>query len=70
MPILSRIVGNCHVGESYLSVIRTVISKMREGHKTFKSLGPKSRRTILREIIKTHKRNRQLYQFVMTGYSV
>jgi hypothetical protein len=45
--MIRMLVGRCHVGESYRSVIRYV-----------------SRKALLREIVKEHRENRQLYRNV------
>ena len=65
-PIISNLVGERHVGESNLKVIRYVLSRLfRRG---LWSIQPKwKRREILRQIIDQHQTNRALYRRVMRG---
>lgn len=65
--MISMIVERCHVGESYMKVIRYVISCMEDGYKTFAALPRERRRWVMLEIIKEHKENRDLYNGVMGG---
>ena len=67
MSIISQIVGRCHVSESNLTVVRYVISKLRHGKKTFRSLSRKDRREMIAECIRHHQANRKLYAQVMGG---
>jgi hypothetical protein len=66
-PIIRQIVGNCHVGQSNLSVIRHVISKLREGHKTYRSMPRGERRKMVKQIVSAHSENISLYNHVMRG---
>jgi hypothetical protein len=70
MAIVEMIVSNQHVGESYLSVIRTVIRKLKNGYQTFKALPRSERKKLLRQIVKAHKANRKLFQAVQNGFLV
>ena len=58
MSIVSNIVGRCHVYDSNLKVIRYVLSRMNPG--SFRKATRKQRRKLLREIIHTHKANRDV----------
>ena len=60
MSIVSNIVGRCHVSASNLFVIRYVLSRMNPG--SFRKAPRKQRRKLLREIIRTHKANRDLFR--------
>lgn len=65
-PIVAQIINrDCHVGTSYRSVIRHVISKLRHGRKTFRSMPKENRRMLMRECIQQHRENRELYRAVM-----
>jgi len=61
------IVGRCHVGYSNRKVIRYVISCMRKKYKTWAAMPKANRKAIMREIIRCHAENRNLYHAVMTG---
>lgn len=65
--MISMIVGRCHVSESYMKVIRYFISRLKDGYKTFAALPREKRRWVMREIIKEHKENRDIYNYVMKG---
>lgn len=61
--MISLIVGRCHVGDSYLSVLRYVISRMAGKRETWAKLPRKDRRKLMRQIFKTHKANRDLFNY-------
>lgn len=63
MSMISMIVGRCHVADSNLSVIRYVLSRMNPG--SFRKAPRRQRRKLLRDVIREHQRNRQLYRRVM-----
>jgi hypothetical protein len=65
--IIDMIVSRCHVSESNLSVIRYLISRLVNKHRTFRSLPRETRRQIMREAIRVHDANRHIYACVMTG---
>ncbi len=65
-PIVARIINrDCHVGSSYRSVIRHVVSKLRHGQETFRAMPREDRRMLMRQCIQQHRENRKLYQEVM-----
>ena len=64
---IRRIVDRCHVGESNRKVIRYFVSRLKAGHRTWRSLTSRQRRGILRDIIKTHALNRKVYLTVTSG---
>ena len=64
--MIRMIVGRCHVGESYLQVIRYVLSRMKKG--SFRKAPRAVRRKTLKEIIRCHRENRRLYHQVVTGH--
>lgn len=66
-PMIRQIVGDCHVGESNMTVIRHVISKLRDGHRTHRILSRGERHEVLRQIIAAHAENISLYNYVMRG---
>lgn len=63
--MISMIVGRCHVGKSYVAVIKYVVSRMKKG--AWRKLPRGERKRIMREIIRCHRANRKLYHAVMTG---
>jgi acyl-CoA reductase-like NAD-dependent aldehyde dehydrogenase len=66
-PMIRQIVGRCHVGRSHRSVIRYVVSRLRQGYSTWRTLPREARREILRNIIAQHDENRAEYRSVMSG---
>lgn len=65
-PIVKQIIDrDCHVGESYRTVIRHVVSKLRGGRKTFRAMPRPDRRLLMRQCIQQHHANRELYRAVM-----
>ena len=65
-PIVKQIIDrDCHVGESYLTVIRHIVSNLRDGWKTFRAMPRPDRRLLLRQCIQQHRANRELYRAVM-----
>ena len=65
-PIVRQIIDrDCHVGESYRTVIRHVVSKLRGGHQTFPGMQKADRRLLMRQCIEQHRANRELYVAVM-----
>jgi len=63
--VLYQIVDRCHVGQSFLSVVRYFISRLKPG--AWKSLPRAERRRMLSLIRKRHASNRRLYTAVMNG---
>jgi len=67
-PIIQLRVDKCHVAESYLSVIRYVLRTANPAQYARFRLAPRrKRRRFIREILYAHKKNRELYAFVMKG---
>ena len=62
--MIYQIVSRCHVGESNRQVIKYFISRLKHGYKTWIGVPRDKRKEILREIIKIHEENRQLYREV------
>lgn len=67
MSAVSMIVGRRSVGEDYLSVVRYVLSRLKGGRRAFLASDKESRRELLSHIIKTHRRNRNVYTQVTGG---
>jgi len=65
--MIRQIVGRCHVGQSYLSVVRYVCSRLRHGRQTFLNASKDQRRLLIAMTIEQHKRNRAEYGDVMGG---
>ena len=65
-PIVRQIIDrDCHVGESYRTVIRHVVSKIRGGYETFRGMPKADRRLLMQQCIQQHRANRELYVAVM-----
>jgi len=65
--MLYRLVGQCHVGSTNKQVFQYVISKMKHGRKTWLAVSKEERKEVLRELIRLHKENRDLYNSVQSG---
>ena len=64
-PIVRQIIDrDCHVSLTNRQVIRHVVSKLKNGYATFRSLSRSERRGIMRQCIARHEENRKLYQQV------
>ncbi|MBX3439814.1 MAG: hypothetical protein KF861_20155 [Planctomycetaceae bacterium] len=69
-PIIRQIIDrDCHVGESESHVVRHVISKLRNGYQTFRSLSPTERRYFIEQCLLRHRANRRQYVEVMSGFT-
>ena len=66
-PIVRQIVGRCHVGEDYLSVVRYVLSKLKGGRTAFFTVPRDERRYIIGSTLACHAENRNTYSAVMGG---
>lgn len=64
--MIRQIVGRCHVSDSNLRVIRYVLSRLRNGFKTFKAWPRNERRKFLRLVVKEHAANKRLFSEVMS----
>ena len=68
-PIIRQIIDrDCHVSEGNGKVVRHVISKLRNGHETFRAMSKVDRRKFIEQCIKHHSRNYQEYVEVMSGF--
>ena len=65
--MIRQIVNRCHVSESNRKVIRYVISRLKNGYKTWQAASKVDRRYVMETAIKIHKENRDLYYDVMSG---
>ncbi len=69
-PIVRQIIDrDCHVSLSNRSVIRHVISKLRDGRQTYFAMPREDRRSLLRQCIARHRQNWEEYAAVMGGWS-
>jgi hypothetical protein len=69
-PIVRQIIDrDCHVGWSNRRVIRHVVSKLRDGQRTFRAMPREDRRTLLQQCIERHRQNWEEYVNVMGGWS-
>lgn len=65
-PIVRQIINrDCHVGSSSRCVIRHVVSKLRNGFETFRTMPKEERKVLMRQCVQQHRENRELYQAVM-----
>lgn len=65
-PIVKQIIDrDCHVGDSYPTVIRHVVSKLRDGWTTFRDMSRPDRRLLMQQCIQQHRANREVYRAVM-----
>ena len=67
-PIVRQIINrDCHVSMSNRDVIRHVVSKLRDGCRTFRSMPRPDRRALMTQCIRQHRENVELYVDVMCG---
>jgi hypothetical protein len=66
-PYIRQIVNRCHVSQSNLSVIKYVISRLKNKYKTWKALNRETRRKAMQQTIEAHKQNKNQYYKVMSG---
>ena len=66
-PNNRQCVGRLHVGESNRTVIRYVISRLVNKHRTFRAMSRSRRRAVMQQCVEAHRQNRELYGRVMTG---
>lgn len=67
MYALNHVVGSMPVSSDYLRVVRYVLSRLKGGRKAFLASDKESRRELIKNIIKTHQYNRNIYIRVMGG---
>lgn len=66
MNIISMIIDrDCHVSWSNRRVIKHVISRLRNGYRTFATMQRAERRRFMQECIRIHHANQKEYRFVM-----
>jgi hypothetical protein len=66
--MIRMLAGRLHVGADYLTAVRYVVSRLKGRRRAFLRLPRRTRRTIIREALKCHAANRQLYRRVMAGH--
>ena len=67
-PIIRQIVDrDCHVAMSAREVVRYVISRLRDGYKTFRAMPRSERHRLIEDCVRRHRENFQLYAEVMNG---
>ena len=66
-PVITAIVGRCHVSLSNRAVIRYLISRLRRRYDTWRQMSRPIRREFMKQAINAHQKNRALYDFVMRG---
>ena len=65
-PIVRQIIDrDCHVAMSNRAVMRHVISRLRDGYATFRTMPQGDRKELLRQCRDQHRANRELYVAVM-----
>jgi hypothetical protein len=69
-PIVRQIIDrDCHVSMKGREVVRHVISKLRDGYRTFRALPKRDRRQLIDDCLRHHRANVDLYVFVMRGHT-
>jgi hypothetical protein len=69
-PIVKQIINrDCHVGESNQTVVRHVISKLKQGYEGFRQMPKADRRMLIAQCIKQHRGNFKEYVEVMSGFT-
>lgn len=63
--MLEQILGRLHVSASKTDAIRHVIDSLVHKRQTWQMIGREARRGMIREIIRIHEKNKQLYREVM-----
>jgi hypothetical protein len=63
--MIARIVGRCHVGESFHAVARYLVSRMNRD--AWRKLPRATKREVLASALRAHRENGDLYHAVMTG---
>ena len=65
-PIVKQIIDrDCHVGLPNREVIRHVISRLKDGYATYRSMSRADRRLLMQQCMQRHRENRELYVAVM-----
>ena len=65
-PIIRQIINrDCHVAWSNRTVIKHVISKLKHGRRTYRAMPREDRRRFIKQCIKQHRENWELYRAVM-----
>lgn len=68
-PIIKQIIDrDCHVGSSAEEVVRHVISKLRKGYETLRSMPPEDRASLVEQCVQHHRGNLKEYVEVMSGF--
>lgn len=65
--MIKRMVDRCHIGDSYETVIRYVISRMVNKFETYRAMSTKDKAMVIEAIIDGHKQNREEYAWIMGG---
>ena len=65
--MLGYLVDKCHVSESFLGVVRYMLSKVKGGHKAWMKLPRNARREALVYMLARHNSNKGLYNSVASG---
>jgi len=69
MNIIGMIIArDCHVSLSNRAVIKHVISRLKNGYNTFRTLSKEDRRYLMERCIEEHKENQKLYDLVTKGF--
>ena len=69
-PIVKQIINrDCHVSMRNREVIRHVISRLKDGWRTYRAMPRKDRKALMLQCIRCHRENWRLYVDVMSGGS-
>ncbi len=67
-PIIRQIIDrDCHVGTSNKDVVQHVISKLKHGLQTFRTMAESERQQLIEQCLAQHRGNLMLYLEVMVG---
>ena len=65
--MIGYIVDSCHVGMSDRAVIWEIVSRLKGKYAGWRKLSREDRRLVMRQAIKRHHENQDLYRDVMGG---
>lgn len=65
--MVRQILGRVHVGQSNRAAIRYFVSRLRNGHRTWRTLSRSDRREWMQAVLRQHAANRAEYRSVMGG---
>lgn len=64
-PYIRQIIDRCHVSQSNKSIIKYLVSRMKEKHKGWLKNPKDKRKLAMKQAIHVHNQNKDLYRKVM-----